>query len=276
MEYTEYWKTIEESNGIKVDQLASWKYFSDYVHQNFSNSRDYIFRGQRKEDWGLEPTLYRALGKEYPLESIIDVTLDHLDRFKLATRGRLKTSFLGMDEEYELWALGQHHGLKTPLLDWTKSPFVAAYFAFLEDRGDNTPNRVIFALSKSFIKEMSHWISNNRDKFEFKGPPPNLEIFEPESNENPNLVNQNGLFTISRGGECKEILSWVKRYYSKWAEDNPSHNKKNALYKLLLPNRDRIGFLKSMNQMNINHLTLFPNLYGVSKYCNFELDISGN
>jgi len=272
MANTENWKTIEESDGIKIDQLSSWKDFSDYIYQNFSNTRDYIFRGHRKENWGLTPNLYRGLEENYSYDSIIRRTFDHLDRFKLATRGRIKTSLLGMDEENELWALGQHRGLKTPLLDWTKSPFVAAYFAFLIDRNDNTSNRAIFALSKSIIKKMSHWIANNRDKLNLKRAP-GLAILEPESNENPNLVNQNGLFTNGSIGESKEIYSWVKKYYSKWAEESPFPKKEIALFKLLIPNRDRIDFLKSLNHMNINHLTLFPDLYGASKYCNFELEL---
>jgi hypothetical protein len=176
----------------------------------------------------------------------------------------------GLINAYEYWALGQHQGLKTPLLDWTKSPFVAAYFAFLTDRSDNTVNRVVFALSKSVIEDMSHWILNNLDKLKLKRGAI-LEIFEPQSNENPNLVNQNGLFTIGRPFE--EIQSWVKKFYPEWIKENPFHKKNIGLLKLLIPNEDRIGFLKSLNQMNINHLTLFPSLYGASKYCNFELEI---
>jgi hypothetical protein len=273
MENTENCKTVEEGDGVKVDQLSSWKYFSDYIYQNYSITRDYIFRGQRREDWGLTSTLYRTVGEKWLL-SYREVARNHFDRFKLATRGRIKTSLLGLDEEKELWALGQHHGLKTPLLDWTNSPFVAAYFAFLKDLPDNTDNRAVFALSKFVIKEMSHWIGNNLEKLGLdrsKRQGLKLEIFEPESNENPNLVSQNGLFTV--GQEFDDIQSWVKSYYPKWIKNIPLARKTTALFKLLIPDKDRIGFLKSLNQMNINHLTLFPDLFGASKYCNFELEI---
>ena len=45
------------------------------------------------------------------------------------------------------WAIGQHHGLKTPLLDWTKDPYKAVFFA-LGERKEKDDKRIVFGLAE--------------------------------------------------------------------------------------------------------------------------------
>ena len=43
------------------------------------------------------------------------------------------------------------------------------------------------------------------------------------------------------------------------------------LIRILIPNKDRLSCLRSLNKMNINYLTLFPDLHGASQNANMHL-----
>ena len=85
------------------------------------------------------------------------------------------------------------------------------------------------------------------------------------SDENSRLVSQNGLFTRSPDGV--DIESWVQKNFSK-------RQRNIVLAKILIPNEVRVRCLRNLNRMNINHTSLFPDLYGASKYCNLDLKIA--
>ncbi len=254
------WKFKKLSPGIYEVTLESWNHFPDFVTKEFLDFRVYVFRGHRKASWRLTSTLARMFA-EKPPQNIAVAAEKHLNRFKLATRGRRGPNPAPLASENDWWALGQHYGLSTPLLDWSTSPYVAAYFAFSETGVDDEEYRAIYVVSRSLEK------ANSSIAAAHSGPQraPIVEFFSPQSDENGRLVNQGGLFT--RGPIDIDLEDWVAKHF-------PETHKTMLLVKIMIPNSDRELCLRSLNRMNINHLSLFPDLDGASVYANMELQIT--
>ncbi len=183
----------------------------------------------------------------------------HLENFKDAIRGRRGTNPPELKEENEWWALGQHQGLATPLLDWTRSPFIAAYFAFIEESDNSCDKRAIWGLSQITVCSRSYLLEKNSPEGK---EIPKVEIVDPDLNDNPRQLSQRGLFTRSPDGV--DIESWIR-------ENCAGEDVKGHLIKITIPEEERDLVLKSLSRMNINPLTLFPDLYGASLHSNLQL-----
>jgi hypothetical protein len=260
---TKRWTIQLAENGLRLIHLSSWKYFPDLINQTFLPLENAIWRGHASAKWNLEPTLDRLLRQSGRLS---DPTArpDHLARFRLATRGRRGASAAPILNDDDWWALGQHFGLATPLLDWTNSPYVALYFAFNSDTQGKDDSRAIFALHQRNVEGLSEEV---RAQHTGIGRPPVIEFIHPQTDENARLVNQSGLF--SRGPDGVTIETWLKTHVPVAA-----HQQYTFLVKIVIPDKGREDCLRALNRMNINHSSLFPDLYGSSKHCNNNLLIS--
>lgn len=247
----ESWPEVEDYNdAIRKIKLNNWKHFHELVNDIFN--RSCIYRGQRNKDWNLMPSMFRKRRRKFKLEK-------YLNCYKYATRGRKNSSKEPSEDEY--WAMGQHNGLKTPLLDWTRSPYVALFFAFAEEipneNADNRSNyRIVYALDQSMINDLPKKTSNIG----------NLTFVDLFTDDNPRLVSQFALFTKLQ--KVESIEKWI-------CENIDEDLFTSILLKIFIPENERIECLKGLNKMNINYLTLFPDLYGASMHCNLQIDIPG-
>lgn len=100
----------------------------DFVDAVTSLRGRWLYRGAPKH-WGHETSLQRVCKAwNIPLRSARKVEVRLVREFQRHPEVRER---LSDPEDYLGWlALMQHHGAPTRLLDWTYSPFVAAYFAF--------------------------------------------------------------------------------------------------------------------------------------------------
>ena len=249
---TKHWVLEEMEDGVATYRLSSWRWFGDYITKELLDYRSYVFRGLASEGMKLESTLDRAL-RLIPKSRRKDARDEHLENFKMAARGRRGPNPRELPHEDTWWALGQHHGLYTPLLDWTESPFVALYFAFSDISAEKATHRVVWAVTQIAISQIER-----ETKYS------DIRVIRPLTDENARLVNQRGVFVRCPVGTNLEEI--VRDVFA--GESSRMH-----LIKFRIPNRDRLVCLRSLNRMNINHLSLFPDLSGACIHSNTDLHI---
>ncbi len=235
---------------IEYTEVSDWISLSSTIDEYFTHYNNYIFRGQADADWKLESTFARAIKKIHKKKSDKQqATINHIKQFKEHIRGRTHLD-LNITTDDEIWALGQHFGLYTPLLDWTRSPYVALFFSFFGPSASK--KRALWALLEEDIETLNKQSLKKNSK---------IHVVNPLTHYNERLVNQRGLFLNVPINI--ELENWVKRGEdTKWV----------TMYKITFPDSIRDDALSALNNMNINHLSLFPDLNGASLYTNYRLE----
>ena len=136
---------IEFTNGYTEITITKWEGLVNII-SNFKNDIPIAFRGEEDSSFLLQSSLHRL----YPSFNQ-EILSTHLNNFKSEMRGRIHIPLEYQSIDDEMWAIGQHHGLATPLLDWSYSAYVSLYFAFYKTTSEDYVT--LYALNLEAIED---------------------------------------------------------------------------------------------------------------------------
>jgi len=241
--------------------LKNWDEIFDYVRK-YEGS--WIFRGH-PSDFTFQTSLERACNRaNVPLSKARQVEDRLVREFK--RRFHLYAAHVPDDDDILEWlAIMQHHGAPTRLLDWTYSPFAAAYFALESTETDC----VLWALDTDWLKEE---IRSNRnlinpwkefvnvrsgDSFRnlfWRDTPEKFVYGASPIGANERLAIQQGLFLCP--GDVRYTFETNLGAFS---------TRRSSLIKITIPIGCRTRALRDLHRMNMNAATLFPGLDGFAR-----------
>ncbi len=258
----------------EVKRFRKWGKVKEYF-RNLSST--WIFRGQCSAKWGLESSLERVV-KDYKPADRVSVEKFFIFQFKRRAHNCLNPSLLPKNERdiLEWLALMQHHGAPTRLLDFTKSPYIATFFAI--EKADE--DCAVWAIDKGWcLLQSSTKIANklnfgNLNSLEFllRNPETLPDIFAAAFFQSPNIpcalavepYRMNERLNVQQG--CFLCPGDVRRSFQENLLDSDQLvGVQGYIRKLVIPQKIQNEALYDLQLMNINRASLFPGFDGFAQ-----------
>ena len=268
----------------KIIEITTWKELQKELikYDPLSNNQNnfWCFRGQDNSEWNISSTLERA-----ELHGYENQLLSEFKRY-----AHLYTDISKTETTIEWFSLMQHHGAPTRLTDWSKSPYVALFFA-LNNSEINSAYSSLYALDTypfkfylrkkysdlteySFFNDETFFVHNRLEESDFQ------QIFsmkwDEQSKFEPFVIPLEPYHSHSRLSVQQGIFLCQTQLYNRGIEVQFEENLNSALnnldrdedafIKYLIPKSLKPRIISELNYMNINHMTLFPGLDGLSRH----------
>ena len=252
---------------MEAISIQTWEQFIGLISQ-FDG---WVFRGQEDANWSLDSSLSRYLAQYIPDAREWPIREERALRIFRRKAHNFLDDPTVLDDDLRCLALMQHHGARTRMLDFTKSPFVAAFFALCDAKNDcavfalDTPK--LWRRSPMQDPELTRSTIDPRAKGNFaKYFLPNahelLWVGEPRQMDR-RLVAQSGTFVVP--GVLNKTLDQIIDNYQA---------DQSLIKKIILSQSMRFTAMQALYRMNITHSTLFPDLDGLARSMAYELEMT--
>jgi hypothetical protein len=227
-----------------IEEISTWDSFKAYVSRLPSNR--FAFRGQEHAQWRLRTSFHRS--KRCILERFLLDDVAALQR----VFSSLSSHRYNINDPHDYGAflsLAQHHGYPTPLLDWTWSPYVAAFFSYRNLRngcGYEESDKV--RILKFPAYDWNIQIPQIRGLFPY---PPHVSLMEPLALGNARAIPQQAIAMVTN---IDDIESYLSKFDTRLGVP--------ALEAIDLPASARQEVMRDLAMMGITSASLFPGLDG--------------
>lgn len=223
----------------------------------------YAFRGQPSAAYSLQPSLQRMVSNLSRAEALrIEQIL--LAEFQSQAHLLMQPAWLpDRRDMISWWTLMQHHGAPTRLLDWTKSPYVAAYFAVESVRDQDGAiwyfhsNSLEVRLRRLGEPTMDDAIKDFNGYFSSENDKSCCYLFE-RKQKIERMVTQQGCFTVS-----PDVVADHAAIIEKALAKNDEG--KELFRKIIIPAELKPEFLLQLHRLNVNGIALFPGIDGLGR-----------
>lgn len=247
-------------------QTGNWESFEDWLGDLRSEvgsktALRLIFRGQGDSRWPLTTTLERTVGQEFTLVRYLDLVCsiapaartftsveapEYRNKLDLAKELNGGEAFLNLDrfpagDWYEYLVYLRHHGFPSPFLDWSQSPYVAAFFAFRE-RAPETSQRSIYVYCESLTGTRGYAVGE-----------PTIRVLGPYVRSHPRHFRQQSTYTVCESLDDSNNLQFDS-HQKVFEKPRPEQD---LLWRFDLPSDERTAILRRLNEFNLNAYSLF-------------------